>query len=462
MGLYEDFQAELARRRQPVQLSWPVGAGAVDPFERDRGHDTSTFSPESYGEYIATSSEVYAAAHLRARQMSRLQARFFMGRGSSKREITTGPAVELLQHVNPFWTLPRLLRMDELSMCISGETFWAVEKDLGGTPREIWWLRSSRVMPVPHERDYLSGFLYQPVSGGPPIPFGADEIVWFRYPNPLDEFSPLSPLSAARLAADTASAMMKSNRNIFANGLQMAAMVVPGTDKVSFTKEQAAELEGMLDTRFKGADKAHKWAVLRFEAQVKEVGITPKDAEFVEGLNLTLRQVCNAFGVPSPLLNDMEHATLANAREFKLLLWEDALQPDAELRRAEIEEQLLPMFGRGPGRATPDHIEWDYSRVPALQESASESWARERQAIEVGALTINEWRKEKGLPEVPWGDVYWAPVNKAPVEDAEPAVAPTAPAPPPAPAEDVAAARNLTHLDARRFLAGAFGRNGHH
>ena len=31
--------------------------------------------------------------------------------------------------------------------------------------------------------------------------------------------------------------------------------------------------------------------------------LAQKDAEFIQGLNLTLRQVCNAYGVPAPLLN---------------------------------------------------------------------------------------------------------------------------------------------------------------
>jgi hypothetical protein len=44
---------------------------------------------------------------------------------------------------------------------------------------------------------------------------------------------------------------------------------------------------------------------------------------------------------------------------------------------------------------------------------------RERQAIEVGALTINEWRRSKGLEPVPWGDKWWGPVNKGAIEGAD-------------------------------------------
>lgn len=411
MGMLDEVR--LARRRMLRQeRAWPVGQGELLGPDAILGHDQSEFSPESYGEYAATSNEVYSAASLRARLMSGLSLNLFQGRGAEKSAANDSPAAKLLRYVNPFWTWPRLARMDELSMCTWGQSFWAIERDSGGIPKEIWWVKPSRMRPVPHESGYLEGFLYQSVSGQQ-IPFRPDEVVWFRYPNLNDEFSPLSPLSAARLAADTAHAMMTSNNNLFKNGMQVGGLIVPATDKVSFSPEQAEDLSKQLEKRLKGVDKAHRWAVLRYEAQFKQMNITPKDAEFIMGINLTLRQVCNAYGIPSPLLNDLEHATLANVRDLMRGFWENTLVSDANLRAAEIEEQFLPMFRRQRGA---DHVAYDFSSVPSLQESSSESWARERQAIEVGALTINEWRESKGMPPVEWGNVYWAQVNRTPVD----------------------------------------------
>lgn len=432
-------------RRKREELAWPVGAGAVPLGDLFHGHDQSEFSPEEYGDYAATSNEIYSVASKRARLMSGLTLKLYRGQGADKDEVTSGPAAELLARVNPFWTPRRLARMDELSMCLWGHTAWAIERR-AGRPDEIWWLKPSRLRPVPHKTDYLKGFLYEPITGGPLIPFNPDEVIWFRHPNPLDEFSPLSPLAAARLAADTASAMMKSNQALFVNGLQGGGVVVPPAN-VTYTQQQAEDLSALLEHRRKGVDKAHRWLVLRMEAQLKGLNVTPKDAEFLGGLNFTLRQVCNAFGMQSALLNDLEHATLSNVRDLERHEWASTLKPDAELRADEIKEQLLPLFG-GSG---PDHCEYDFTAVPALQESASEAWAREAQAIDRGALTINEWRKSKGLPAVPWGDVYWAPVNKAAVKDG--ASSPQQDTPP-----DQAPETEVDEL-ARRHMMAAF--NGH-
>ncbi|UVS81835.1 phage portal protein [Actinokineospora sp. UTMC 2448] len=414
-GLVDQVLATQRRRQEQRrgELAWPVGTVAVEPFDTAYGHDTSQFAPDEYGDYLATSNEIFAAANLRARLASSIEMRLYRGRRERKREMPNSPAAALLEYVNPHWTPARLARMDELAMCIFGETMWGLHYQ-GGQPAEIWWLKPSRMTPVPDEHDYLSGWWYESSVRGQRIWLEPHEVVWHRYPNLIDEFSPLSPLAAARLAADTGKSMMKANRNLHDQGVQIAGLVSPVGDRVRFTKDQAEQLEDDIARRFSGTRNAHKWGVLRYEAKFMPVTMSPKDAEFVLGLGLTLRQVANAYGIPSPLLNDLEHATLANLREFQKAIWEHALVPDLEMKAQEIREQLLPRF---PGRG-PDQVEPDFSRVAALQESRTAAWDRERQAIEVGALTINEWRLARGMPPVPWGDAFWAPVNKAPVNDA--------------------------------------------
>lgn len=415
MGIADLVLAErksLQKRRN--KLSFPVGKAVVEPFDAAFGHRDETYSPASYGDYIVTSNEIFSAVTLRARLASTVFPRFYKGRNADKREMPDSAPAKLMEWVNPFWTQARLQRMDEICMGLWGETAWAIHY-INGEPGEIWWIKPSQLLPVPDSQNYLSHYLYESNVGGQVLKFLPHEIVWLRYPNPLDEFTALSPVSAARLAADTASAMMKSNRNLHTQGMQIAGIVSPRDGRVRYSKEQAEHLADDLQTRFAGTSNAHKWAVLRYEAEFHPVNVSPKDAEWIAGLGLTLRQVGNAYGIPTPLLNDLEHATLANVREFQTALWEHGLVPDLTLRGQDIQEQYVPLFKRG---RQPDYVEYDFDTVAALQKSKSETWDRERQAIEVGAMTINEWRAKKGLPSVAWGDVYWAPVNKVPTSDA--------------------------------------------
>jgi HK97 family phage portal protein len=130
-----------------------------------------------------------------------------------------------------------------------------------------------------------------------PIAYEPAEVVAFRYPNPANQWRGLSPLAAARLSADSASAALQSNRNIFANGIQLGGIVSP-KNGVLLSPEQAKELETDLSRRFNGVDKAHRWGVMRAEVDVKQVGVTPKDAEFLGLLRWSLEDVCRAYSVP--------------------------------------------------------------------------------------------------------------------------------------------------------------------
>lgn len=453
-----------ASRLAVARDQWPVGVGSVTKFDEFHGHDLSTFAPDvEYGQYIATSNDVYSVVSSRARLVSVARLRFYKGSGSEKVEKPDAAAAQLYRKVNDFWTAERLERMDELSMGLWGHTAWAIEPGPRGEPDQIWWLKPSRLKPVPHEEKYLRGFLYEPVLGDPPIPFEPHEIVWFRYPNPLDEFAPLSPLAAARLAADTATAMSKANMNLFVNGMMAGGVIVPDDSRITFSKDQAEDLEKQFSARMKGVDKAHRWAVLRFMAKMQALNVTPKDAEYVAGLNMTFRQVCRAYGMQPALQGDLEHATLSNASVFERVEWSRTLVPDLNLRAAEIREQYLPRF-----RGAPDHCEYDYSTVPALQESESETWAREAQALDRGAITINEWRKSKGMPPVEWGEKPYMPVNKAPLNDDGSLDLPAdqggnggkLPDDEVNPANQPASPRELDHHAARRLLAAVAPING--
>lgn len=400
MGIFERIQSAIR--------AFVIGRGAVSQTEVLWGHDPELYSPAEYGTYITTSNAVYACATLRSSLLGSLVARAYRVYSRTEREeVTSGPLVDLLRRVNPFWTFQRLIEMTELTLCVWGQAFWVLEWGGGRMPREIWWARPDRMRVVPDPQKYLRGFIYLPQDGGEPIWFDANEVIWLRYPNPLDEFAPLSPLAAARLAADYASAAMKSNLNLFRNGIQAGGLVTPRSG-ITFTQEQAERLMEALERRFKGADRAHRWGVLRADVEVHELGITPHDAEFIDGLNWSLEDIARAYRVPLDLVGGQR--TYENVRAAMRAIWVNCLVPEARFIGGELTEQLLPHF---PGQA--DEIELDTSEVEVLQEDKTERWQRAQAQISLGAITVNEWRMSEGLPPVPWGDVWWAPMNLAPV-----------------------------------------------
>jgi HK97 family phage portal protein len=391
----------LVQRLSAALKAFRVGSAVVEHHEATWGHNTEAFAPAEYGDYLATCSAVYACANLRARNMAGLPLRILRADGS---EVETGPAVDLLARVNPFWTANRLIQMTELSLCLWGQACWVLERGASGrqTPSEIWWVRPDRMKPITHPTEYLAGWVYE--HNGERLAFSADEVVWFRYPNPLDEFAGLSPIASTRLAIETGTAALRSNRNVFANGTQLAGVVSPADKDTSWTREQVDGLREMLDKRFKGVDKAHRLAVLGQAASFAPMSISPKDAQFVELMRWTRGDVAMVYLTPPELIGDHEHATYSNIDQAYKGFWTDCLVPEASMIAAEITEQLLPMFGQGLV------AEFDTSGIASLQEDRAEVTAQAQTWWSMG-VPLNRVLQEFAphlLPEggkgYAWGD----------------------------------------------------------
>lgn len=414
---------EIARLR-----AFLTGAAVVEESARAFGHDTARFSPEEYGEYIATSNAVYACAILRADLVSSLPIKFYKKERQGKPiPVLDGKAASLLEWVNPFWSRERLMVMSELCLCLWGKNFWFVERGESGKgePKEIWWARADRVRVYPHPVNYIDHFEYEPLNGGRPLKFRPSETIWMRYPNPLDEFEGLSPLASSRIAADYAAAAMQSNRNLFVNGLQAGGMVFPKAGTV-LSEEQAGDLENDLSRRFKGVDKAHRWGVLRFEAQMQSMeNLSPREMEFTAGLKASLEDVCRAYKVPLDVMGGQR--TYANLEGAMLALWTNCIQPEGRFIASELREQYLPMF---PGEA--DLVEFDYSGVAILQADRGR-WVDSIARMMEKGVPLNKLLQEfmpallpaAGSPHAnpdgsgwAWGDVWWAPLTLMPVSKA--------------------------------------------
>lgn len=418
MAILAETRNKIRSAMQQWARSFVLGDAVVDYPMSSMGVTPEQFSPDMYGDYLATSNSVYTCATGRSDLLITLKPKLYkIAADGDRREVIGGDLYKLLKKVNPYWTFQRLVQMTELSLCLWGSCFWFLERGDNGRqkPREIWWAKPSRVTVYPDKTDYIKQFSY--THNGEEIFYDPKEVIWFHFPNPIDEFSGLSPLAAARLAADYASDALKSNRNLFKNGNLMGGVVVPKINK-TLSLDEAHEIENQLDRRSRGVDKAHRWSVFRFEADLHTMGITPKDAEFMGGLKWSLEEVCRAYKWPLDLVGGQR--TYENFNAAMKAAYTHAVIPEGRFIAAELTEQLLPMF---PGEA--DEMEFDHAGIEVLQEQEKEEWERAAGQIEKGAITINEWRKSKGKDLVPWGDTWWATFGNVSVEDLLEGVIPT-------------------------------------
>ena len=257
-------------------------------------------------------------------------------------------------------------------------------------------LRPDLVRVLPDPRSYVRGFVYQ--GSAAPLAYSPEEMVWLRYFNPLEEYSGMSPLTPARLSVDMGGDAMRFNRDFFRNSAQPDFVIL--TDE-TMTDGEIADFYDRWESRYQGTGNAHRPAIANFIRDIKTLGFNHREMDFIQGLRWSLEEVSRAFGVPKPLLADLERATFANINAAERMFWRNTVVPELKFFEEQLTRQLLPRLGY-PGLK----LEFDLTSIEALQEDETQRVAREMQLLDRGVITINELRRERGLPDVPWGDVF--------------------------------------------------------
>ena len=136
----------------------------------------------------------------------------------------------------------------------------------------------------------------------------------------------------------------------------------------------------------KGVDNAHRVAVMKFPIDIKQLSLTPKDAEFVAMMNLSLEDIARAYAVPID--------KVGGKRTYQNV-------DDSERCSGMIALSRKPSSSPPRSRATVTAVrrrpvaEFDTSDVAVLHEAETAKWERWKGQIESGAKVINEYRSEK-------------------------------------------------------------------
>lgn len=378
------------------------------------------FGPEwalaKYGEYYATSVPAYRAVKLRADAVASAPIRVYRRRPNDVPEplSSDAPVQSLLDHVNPYWTAADLWKGTETYLALWGSCFWFLDRAgrSGGLPENIWLLRPDRVRIIPDAskgatNSYIKGYLFE--AGSHREALLPEEIVWFRYFNPLDEYAGLSPVAVARLSLDMGRDALMFNRNFFRNGAMPQDLIFTVSGPVD--QEEVDAFYERLEQRHKGPAHAHRPMIWDMSngGEPKRLGLTQRDMEFVQGLNFTVEDAARIWGVPPPKMYSQVQSVYNNVRQADVEFYTDTISNEWAFLAAEVNELFIPLTGE-----TDLFVAFDTDQILPLQEAKFSLHERQRTDVAAGILTINEVRNSRNLEDVPWGDTWWAPAAVAP------------------------------------------------
>jgi len=353
----------------------------------------------SYGDYYPRSVAVYSAIRVRAEALVRLP--WEVSRTSAAGQIlklpTIHPLTALFAQPNPWYSGAELRRATEVNLCLWGRAFWAIESSETTGQQELWPLRPDRVDVLPGagpRGPYIRGYRYRGLTKE--LFYLPEEIEYFRYFNPQQDHSGLSPIAPLRLTMDMGHDALRYNRNTFQNGGIPDYFLFGGE---GMTQSQIEDFYKRWETRFQGPDKAHRPAIASGVTDMKTLAFSAREMEFIEGMRWAIKDAARVYGVPETMLAELQFATLANMEGLERWFWRSTMIPEATMLADRINSSLLPKLG------FPDHmLQFDFTTIEALSEGQEQRQKREVEFLDRGVLTINEVRRERGLPDVSWGN----------------------------------------------------------
>ena len=176
---------------------------------------------------------------------------------------------------------------------------------------------------------------------------GKSEILHIKNFNPLNDWYGLSQIEPAAYSIDQHNESSKWNQSMLQNGAKPCGALIVKAENDNdgyLTNEQFERLKQQLDEEFSGSKNIGKPLLLEGGLEWKEMGLSPRDMDFIEIKYSTARDIALAFGVPSQLIGIPGDNTYSNFAEARLFLWEQTIIPLIKDTLASLNNWLIPMF----------------------------------------------------------------------------------------------------------------------
>jgi len=329
------------------------------------------------------------------------------------KQIYNHRILSLLKGMNPFQTSEEVMALDSIYLESIGESFWALNFNALNEPAEI-------ILPYPHKMSvvpdrnfpFVKGYVYG--AGAEAIPFDVNEIIHFKFPNPLNQYRGLGQAQAIGINLDAKQNMDKWVNQFFYNSARPDGVI---QFDYNLSDEQFDKLKKQWSEKYKGVSKAHQVALLEGGGKYLQIQNTIKDMDFPL-LDQKIRDVIlGVEGMPLSVMGITENVNKANAEagDYTFARW--IVKPRLNWKKSKLNEQLLPKFKNS------QNLEIGFEEV--VKETVDQKIAAAESGMRAGYLTVNEARKTQGLDPIPNGDVLLVPLNLIPTPiNGKPAEAP--------------------------------------
>jgi HK97 family phage portal protein len=360
---------------------------------------------ESYLQQYGAAGWVYICAQRVAKKCASADfALFTTDSDGTKQYVKKHILLDVMSRPNDMMSEMQLRVLLHLHMELAGEAFWYINKNGVGGPAQIYPLIPSYVKIIPggSRGQMIKGYIYD--VQGEQVAFKPEEIIHFFYPNPDPAMfyrgaSPLSALSYTLAAHQNAEIY---NYQFFRNSAQPGGYL--STDH-ALDRQEVNRLRRMWEQQQRGQSNWHKVAVATNGLRFQEVGISHKDMDFVNQMENARETILAAFGVPKSQVGLVQDVNKATAQSDEQNFGTQTIGPALANIAGTLNTFLLPMYG---------DIHCEFLNILPRDELLQ--LQKHKAYVTTAVMTINDVRRDLGLPIVPWGDEPIIPVNFVPLQ----------------------------------------------
>lgn len=246
-------------------------------------------------------------------------------------------------HEVNFWTRSSLFEISQLWMELTGKAHWIVEYDPRvNFPVGLWPVRPDRMTPVPDRDRYLKGWVYTAPDGREKVPLEPWEVIYNRYPDPLDAYGGVGPISSVLVDIDASKYAAEYNRNYFLNSAEPGGVLQADH---TLSDGEYNTLVNRWRESHKGVSRAHRIALLEAGVTYVPVHVTMKDMEFIGGRMASRDIIREALGMHKVMTGVTDDVNRANAQTGEEVFGSWKVAPRLKRWRDVLNFQFLPLFG---------------------------------------------------------------------------------------------------------------------
>jgi HK97 family phage portal protein len=394
MGIL-DKVFSIARKKDVIQ------EGGLELLAKLTG---TTLSPKGHLEQYGKSLYVFACVSKIAEKVASTQAKFFRivsSKGDVK-EVVTHPALDLMYRPNPFQTKSELWETMMINLKLTGDAFWFKVRNKGGRVVELWNLRPDMVTIITDPTAFIKEYQFTK-SDGAIVHFAPEDVIHFKYTDPLSAYLGMSPLRAAQIRVQTEGFAAEYQRDFFLNSARPDALIKNPQNKL--TAEQKTDLRDGWNKKYRGPGNNSKVAILSGGLEYEQISLNQKEMDFIESQKFTRDDILVAFKVPKVILSIVEDVNRANAETGMYIFLSETIKPDVVRIFEKLNEELIyPDFG--------EEFYLDFvDMTPQNRELQLKEYS---EGIVNNYLLINEVRARENLPPVKGGWSFYMPlINQA-------------------------------------------------